>query len=681
MSEIQAGQLTQCANVDYYCDVGNNANCCGPDLSSQSAGANLGATSVDGAVITNRSTGTLKKCIYTGSTPPTVAQIDAGTAPCVVRKTKSVSATGQVNFTSGDAFTGLTASTEYRSAAYHDDGTGRPNFEVVTTAPFTTLAGAPPGGSDLTNAGYFVASSGCSDSYNGLHPRFTSGSDGPWCNTSKVNNSVTVSGSNVYYEQGGVYSGKLTVDWAGTSSDTSLISCFSWNGSNAETCDGSDTKPIIDGQLDSSNYLTENYTQTGDLASVNDGQVVLQRDWAELNYIAIRESMGRCLSAKGLGYTSGTTANTITGIRITDVDVSYCAFNFGVFENKVADVIIKDSTFKFGSLCEISERNGNSASNLPNQATCGTNGNPGGLAFVRSLNTYALVENVTIGPNGGEGFNCLSSSRIWIRNSRIANILSGSSYGDACPYLLDEQNTYVGTANSQCGPTVGDCGSKKGGGVNQNIENSASTGIDSGPAIRRNNIIVAPDIGFNIALGTTAQAAGRTIEAYILHNTIVAPSSSNGGLRSFQNLSSFITTFHYKNNIIADSDHSTSLCNFGGGAVFSENHWWFQPSDTDCRDAGDSTGDPGFATAYADFLDFDYTDFPDATDVTTTPAIAGDDDTLTDTVCVYDSWFNDTMLAAATANSGTFSKANICKAAYWNHAGDVRSSPTRKGAH
>ena len=194
-------ELTHCPNVGYYCRGAVNANCCGPDLSSPSVGATLSATVAEGSVVTDISGGTLHGCQWTGATPPTEAQLVAGSAPCVSKKTKEPSA-GTVNFNvaNSNQFDGLTSSTSYIAAYLHDDGTRRPIKELVTTASYTTLAGSPGGGDDLTNKGFFVAGTGetCSDSYNGLHPEFISGSSGPWCSLSKVNSSVTAAGSNVY---------------------------------------------------------------------------------------------------------------------------------------------------------------------------------------------------------------------------------------------------------------------------------------------------------------------------------------------------------------------------------------------------------------------------------------------------------------------------------------------------
>lgn len=104
-----------------------------PTLSSPTAATN-GDTAMTGTVSTNEGNGTLYKFVSTSATPPSAANLKAGTG-AVVSGSQAVSGTGVQNITA----TGLTASTIYYVHYLHRDTAGN-DSAIASTSSFTTDA-------------------------------------------------------------------------------------------------------------------------------------------------------------------------------------------------------------------------------------------------------------------------------------------------------------------------------------------------------------------------------------------------------------------------------------------------------------------------------------------------------------------------------------------------------------
>lgn len=118
-------------------------------------GAATGATAASGAVTTDEANGTLYAVVTTSATPPSAADIRAGTGAAYATS-QAVSATGVQSV----AATGLTASTAYYWHFLHDDAAANAS-NIATSASFTT--DAIPAGVTVTeplknNTGTLLAS-------------------------------------------------------------------------------------------------------------------------------------------------------------------------------------------------------------------------------------------------------------------------------------------------------------------------------------------------------------------------------------------------------------------------------------------------------------------------------------------------------------------------------------------
>lgn len=104
-----------------------------PTLSSPTAAKN-GQTAMTGSVSTNEANGTLYRYISTSATPPSAANLKAGTG-AVASGSQAVSSTGAQNVTAS----GLTADTAYYTYFLHRDAAGN-DSAIAAAAAFTTDA-------------------------------------------------------------------------------------------------------------------------------------------------------------------------------------------------------------------------------------------------------------------------------------------------------------------------------------------------------------------------------------------------------------------------------------------------------------------------------------------------------------------------------------------------------------
>lgn len=336
----------RCENLNgLYCNGTAYENCCGSTLESVSTGANLDETGVDGAVSVPLSGGTLYGCLHPAATPPTAAQLIAGASPCTSAKSIASPTTGLNSFVAGNSkrFAIGTPGSTYAASFLHDDGTNRFAYQMRTTASFTAPSGSAPGGTDLTNAGYFVtsAANGCSDSYTGLAARFSGGTTGPWCTHAKVNNSVTAAGRNVYYEEGEEFAGAaLVIDWGGTSADFAEIDCYKWDGAKPITCTrGVDTAPVIGGFFDAAcvpAFTCTIWTNKPAGHTVYTGMIRVVSSYVRVGYLQVERTVGVGVDVYG--------NNTVGSVHHVVVLLAGCAYTGKgcvLVQKGAQDVVVK----------------------------------------------------------------------------------------------------------------------------------------------------------------------------------------------------------------------------------------------------------------------------------------------------------------------------------------------------
>lgn len=107
-----------------------------PTLSSPT-GTQTGSTTATVGVTTNEANGTLHTFISTSSTPPSAANLKAGTGAVGTSADQTISSTGAKSV----SVTGLTAATAYYAHFLHEDAAGN-NSSIATSAQFTTAAGS-----------------------------------------------------------------------------------------------------------------------------------------------------------------------------------------------------------------------------------------------------------------------------------------------------------------------------------------------------------------------------------------------------------------------------------------------------------------------------------------------------------------------------------------------------------
>jgi hypothetical protein len=83
---------------------------------------------------------------------------------------------------------------------------------------------------------YYVDATNGNDTYNGLHPAYLTGSDGPWKTIAKVNAAVFVAGDSVLFKRNDVWREQLIIDNSGTSGKPDVFDAY-----------GAGNDPVVNG--------------------------------------------------------------------------------------------------------------------------------------------------------------------------------------------------------------------------------------------------------------------------------------------------------------------------------------------------------------------------------------------------------------------------------------------------
>lgn len=612
-----ATELTYCANIGAYMDCENNAACCGPDLSSATTGANLADTAVDGSVTTDTNGGTMYGCQYTGNTPPTAAQIIAGSAPCVSAKTKTSVTAGAVAFNSAGSnrFDGLTASTSYRAAYVQQDGTGRPILEVVTTAPYETLAGGGAGGADLTGTVYVVDSVNGNDANNGLSVAAA------WKTIAKVNNNVTASGSKVCLMDDSAWNERLVIDWGGASDDYGMVlACYVDTGDSNKlveydtgTGTGRGARPRIGNDLNPTciaaancggsptDYFAGKSVTSGYIASVE-----IESNYVEVAGLDVSYGAGIGIQAKGSGLGFPGSRHHIV---VRDNKISYVGKQAISFLNGVQNFAILRNDVTNHSQCYI-EAVRNGVTTFSTRATLCDGGAWGGAIIAsRNAPAYGLIEDNDVHDVMGEGIGVgQGATRTIVRGNRVGNTHSTSIYTDMALENVIESNIIWGADTGGAGDYSGGAfGTPFGGEYAANVEKDDYS--HNRCTIWRNNIAVDGPAAFrlNVFNDAGAYAAGLDITAYAYGNT-------NLSLNSYGwRMTRRVTEIESKSNIVyldaslgAAAAVSFQSVDAGYSFDFDYSLWRTSPSNGAGVGANDVTGGLVLATNDADWETVDY---------------------------------------------------------------------------
>lgn len=669
-------EVTYCANVGHYCRSTVNSDCCGADLSSPTVGANLASDGVDGSVTSNRAVGTIDGCIYTGSTAPTKAQIEAGSAPCLNTKAVSSPAAGVNSFTSSNRFDSLASSTEYRAAYVHDDGTNRPLFEVITSAPFTTLAGGGSGGSDLTGMAYVVDSVNGNDSNTGLSVAQA------WKTLAKVANNVTASGSDVCLMDDSEWTGEqLVLDWGGSSQDRGrVMGCYVDAGDSNRLVEydlgtgvGRGAKPTINGSLTQSCIDNNNCNWTSDYGGCSngfDGQVRIDTSHHELKHVSVQYTKCSAVKISPSGV-SGYQVGQLTDFLVENIEARYSGIAWMVMQNGVQDGVVRESIFEFGNRCEISQSNGGTTGLTP---TCGGGGWPGGVVVTRSGEAGVLIEDNEIRWNFGEGINIFQAGGVIVRRNLVANTHSNHIYldGSRGGMSVIEENILLGAVNNDIGEGEGTHFTWFGR-LAANVEDNTRTG-NGYHGVFRNNALVNTGDCYEATMQTNAGAEGEPAIYKAFGNVCISPEDRSldvwNGLSS-NNIASGAVRF--ESNVFWSTDNENSdRCR-----AEVENDYNVHASATvaACSGGNDVSGVPVLGETYANFSLMRAGNEPSIDDFRLqagSPGIGAGNPGLETEVCVTESYF-DGILSEMSAGY-TPDPTHWKKCLYYDYEGTARDA-------
>lgn len=269
--------LQQCTNVTTgqyvdrrdVCGDGTE-DCCPADLSAVAPDSDPAETTVDFTFTTDKGQDrdgntTAYACAYTGATPPTEAEVIAGTGPCAGTDTVTVSSSGSGK---SGTITGLSAGTAYTGIAVVHVWDDRVTNEVaLSTTGFST---DPGGGSPVT--GYFIDPAGGSDAAAGTSAATA------W-KTCEKPNSVAMSG--ILYIKAGTGSDCTTTNGLNASWSSGEIHPYYLDGSTPFKGLNGLARPVIRSTSAGNNPLNVSGANfvIGEIATDWDSMNITPRDW------------------------------------------------------------------------------------------------------------------------------------------------------------------------------------------------------------------------------------------------------------------------------------------------------------------------------------------------------------------------------------------------------------------
>lgn len=608
----QAGELQQCPNLrnadgsDVYCDGENNSDCCGPTLSDGRSGANPDNTGVDGSVVTNRTGSPVIGCTHPKDDVPTALQIINGASPCIDRRVRgTVASVGRVDFNDANSNRFVTAAgTEFEISFVQN--TGRGKLQVFTTTPFTTPAGAPGVGTDLSNTGVFVGcGAGASDSNTGQsHAQ-------RWATLAKVRNSVTTAGTNIYLQTDCEFENQwLDIDHDGTAADPIELTTYCMDGSTprkwTDGGTGCGSWATIEGTLDLDGCAADGdlrdceYSLTGsanfNAVPVTQFRALLEiradrgAAYVDVQYLNVFHSAGNGITiSENLVNPSNATVQDVNcygTMKRGCVHVSKAAPNSNAYFNRITDL-------------EISL-----------QKVMGEGGTHSSCWSIDSLDagayTFILIENSILGDCGGEGMSTLRTRGVVYRNNFVYNVRRSIAYPDASQEVVHEENTIIATGyrnnqnnNHSAFASGVECyGAQTEDSINNVFRNNVAYNIDDTAwAIRLfvegENACAGGETGFNPRDGTGFGGIPKKIGAFIYGNSFfMKPGATVMQVTGANNGNIIPNGIEIFNNVFEGSNVTagvTSAWNVNGNA------WSTEPTDNDAKGPDDYYGPTGFS--------------------------------------------------------------------------------------
>ena len=285
------------------------------------------------------------------------------------------------------------------------------------------------------SADYFVSNSG-NDANDGRSHATA------WATIDKVNAATLSTGSDVYFETGGVWHDQqLWIDWSGTATDPVRIGCYKLVGGKETDCAAGDLRPEINGTLDAACLadLTctingQNHDGSPGTTSVPpirwQGLIEIKADYVHISYLKLLDSAGSAISTEN--------NKNRKGYVFEDLEVTRTANRLISFGRRTTDMVVRNSSFSKYNYCDYGSGNYNPWN------VCSAKAWPGGIFIWDSRNANALIENNTVTEGYGEGINCLQSSHVIIRGNRVGNLRSTRIYLDNCSNTIVENNIVWG---------------------------------------------------------------------------------------------------------------------------------------------------------------------------------------------------------------------------------------------
>jgi hypothetical protein len=228
--------------------------------------------------------------------------------------------------------------------------------------------------------------------------------DSAWASISKVNKTSFQSGDAVLFYENNTFTGQLTIDWGGTSSQPAVVG--SYYLSNGTTTRGYKAgRPIIDGKNSSP---SDHY----------DALVRVRADYVRVENLKVINSNGRAIDIADADHP------VILG-NYTDV-----AYNSGIHSLRSVSTIIEN--------------------NYVTRAGTGMkSGSPWGGAIEIVRTTDAVVRNNIVKHVYGEGINANeNANRTVIEKNFVFGARAVGIYSDAAPNTVIRRNVVSGTTNT-----------------------------------------------------------------------------------------------------------------------------------------------------------------------------------------------------------------------------------------
>lgn len=677
-----AVSMSQCADGAHWYPTSLGASVCPPVVSI--SGTSPSTTSVTVTGETTVATGTVYVSIRLNCTQLQWRQVVNGLGDEASATDSDVSS-GSLSVNA----TGLAEGTAYCAHIVQYTADGRPsnNARIEFT---TTETSGPAAGNEITGGDdLFYDSAGGSDANSGLTHALRK-------QNYPTDTSSLPTSTDVWLLTGSLWTNR-PMDWnhAGTSGNYAELGTYYMDGStprkardDVKGVGTTDTKAEIRGGLTVSCLTAGTCTfpetpPSGDgMNSMWDALVTVgaSADYTSILNIKLNLSRYACLNASGLGHTS---PGSLHNVIADGVDCANTGFGNIQYTDGIQDMVVRNSTIDEGNVCEVLRLKGASS----NTSACSSAGWPNGIVAVRSPAARVLFEDNVVTHNFGEGLMCSFIIEFCvIRDNIVSNNWSDGVGTDSSRNNVVEGNIFLGKQGAVSSYYSGLDTSE---GISGMMLNGAETSTQYGQTgnVYRNNLSASTNACFYMR-----HFSGVTLDigAKFYGNTCVSSASSGTYPSTVIQATEELTTsemdeLDVKNNVIwFPNRDAAGVCAVTTDTenVFLDNHWSFNPSDSDCDGSGDTYGDPGLTlSTITDWDAFDYDTWPTWANANPAggSALIGTGTALTSAILNKDD-YGFAYLQIAEVRDGTLTEAEWECALCVDAEGTTRASPPSKGA-